>query len=118
MRKLAFALIILLTGCLGDKIPWDIATVKQSSGVLCVYASDINKNFIFKHIKIQKAGEEKEFTTDITGQKYAKDKCLPMMGYEFITGKEYNVSFSIVDLNSGKTKIYATRFIYKPSTNN
>lgn len=112
MRKLAFTLCFLLTGCLGDRIPWDIAKVKQSDGNICVYAPDIDGKFIFERIKIQRSGETKEFVSNITGHEYAKNNCLPMMGYKFINNNEYNVSFSAVN-NSGKRKIYAARFIYQ-----
>ncbi|MFZ4835367.1 putative T6SS immunity periplasmic lipoprotein [Rouxiella sp. Mn2063] len=118
MKSISLVLVFLLTGCLGDKIPWDIAKVKQSEGAVCVYAPGIDEGFIYERVKIQKAGESKEFIADVTGRKYAKNKCLPMMGYKFITNNEYNVSFSVVDANSGKRKVYAVRFIDKYSSVN
>ncbi|WP_447866885.1 putative T6SS immunity periplasmic lipoprotein [Rahnella bonaserana] len=111
MKKVIIVCVFLLTGCLGDKIPWDPAEVKLSEQGVCLLAPGVNSDFIYERMKIQKSGEKVEFKANIPGQQYAKNKCLPLMGYEFISGIEYNVSFSVVKINSGERKVYAAQFI-------
>lgn len=113
MKAIILMFVFMLSGCLGDRIPWDIAEVKQSDGFVCVYSSEIDKNFIFERMKIQKAGESKEFIVNFTDKIYAKNKCLPMMNYKFVTNNEYNISFSVIDIQSGKRKVYAVSFLDK-----
>ncbi|MGP6473475.1 putative T6SS immunity periplasmic lipoprotein [Rahnella aceris] len=113
MKKIIIICVFLLTGCLGDKIPWDPAGVRQSGQEVYLLAPGINSDFIYEKMKIQKSGEKVEFKANIPGQQHAKNRCLPLMGYKFISGIEYNVSFSVVKINAGERKVYAARLIYK-----
>ncbi|WP_145526254.1 putative T6SS immunity periplasmic lipoprotein [Yersinia rohdei] len=113
MKTTILMFIFMLSGCLGDRIPWDIAEVKQSNGAVCIYSSEIGENFVFERLKIQKTGESKEFIANFTDKIYAKNRCLPMMDYQFVTNGEYNISFSVIDTYSGKRKVYAARFLDK-----
>ncbi|MFD3246529.1 putative T6SS immunity periplasmic lipoprotein [Rahnella aquatilis] len=113
MRIIIIISIFLLTGCLGDRIPWDPAEVIQSEQEVCLLAPGIDNDFIYERMKIQKSGEKVEFKANIPGQQHAKNRCLPLMGYKFIRETEYNVSFSVVKIKSGERKVYAARFINK-----
>lgn len=113
MRIIIVISIFILTGCLGDKIPWDPAEVRQSEQEICLLAPGIDSGYIYDRMKIQKSGEKVEFKANIPGQQHAKNRCLPLMGYKFVSGIEYNISFSVVKINSGERKVYAARFINK-----
>lgn len=113
MKLMPLLLFLLLTGCLGDRIPWDIAEVKQSDGAVCIYVPNIGKNFVYERVKIQKSGEKEEFTSDFKEKTQAKNTCLPAVNYKFLPGNEYNVSFSVIDMNSRERKVYAANFTDK-----
>ena len=111
MKITILMLVFLLTGCLGDRIPWDIAEVEQSDGQVCVYSSETDENAVFERMKIQKTGESNEFIVNFTEKIYARNSCLPLMGYAFIANNEYNVSFSVIDTQNGSSELFAPTFI-------
>lgn len=113
MKITMLILVCLLTGCLGDRIPWDIAEVKQSDGKVCVYSSETGENDLFERMKIKKAGDPAEYIVKFTEKIYAKNNCLPLGNYEFVASNEYNVSFSVIDARNGSRKVFAATFIDK-----
>lgn len=111
MNKFILVYVIFLTGCLGDKIPWSTAEIKQDGKNVCVFPPKIDNNYVYERLKIQKSGSKTEFTVYISERVSAKEKCLPLMGFKFTPGEEYNVSFSVINTVNGKRDVYSANFI-------